>query len=71
MEEVKLRFEALNAAYHNQAGMHPAMARELCYLQLRFLCEIVAIGCLVAHGEMKETHALPAVSASPQLIKGG
>ena len=45
MKEVKLRFDALNAAYNNQAGMHPGMAREHCCLQLRFLCEIIAIGC--------------------------
>ncbi len=27
-------------------------AHELCYLQLRMICELIALGCLAAHGEL-------------------
>ena len=32
----------------------PAMIREFGFLQIRMLCEVVALGCLVAHGDIQE-----------------
>ncbi len=54
MEEARVRLDAINHAFQNDAGLPPRMVRETCYLQLRFLCEIIALGCLVAHGDIKK-----------------
>ena len=31
------------------------LQREYCFLQLRMLCELIALGCLIAHGDIEET----------------
>lgn len=49
MEEVRARFEVLDITV--DAALHPNLIREICYLQYRHLCELVAIGCLVAQGD--------------------
>jgi hypothetical protein len=53
LEEAVTRIHALNIAYQNPAQHPPLIVRENCYLQLRFLCEIIALGCLVAHGDIQ------------------
>src|SRR5512134_2142791 len=55
MEELKVRFAVVNEAAANRAGLPPQIAREICYLQFRMTCEVIALGCLVAHG----THNWP------------
>jgi hypothetical protein len=57
MEEVKIRAFSINAATNVPNALPPPLIREYCFLQLRMLCELVALGCLVAHGDIKETKA--------------
>jgi hypothetical protein len=52
MEEVKVRFDAINHAAIGRTGLGTPFVREFLYLQMRFLCELVALGCLVAHGDI-------------------
>lgn len=52
MEEAKLRIASIDAAINGRCGLHDMMAEEFGYLQLRLLCEIIALGCLVAHGDI-------------------
>lgn len=52
MEEVKARIHAADAAISGKFPIHPLLAQEIAYLQLRLLCEIIALGCLVAHGRI-------------------
>ena len=33
-------------------GLHHRFVEEFCYLQLRMTCELIALGCLVAHGDI-------------------
>jgi hypothetical protein len=50
MEEIKLRVKGLHQYYRGEATMaHGQIAREFCFLQLRMICEIMAIGCLLIH----------------------
>jgi hypothetical protein len=35
--------------------MDPALAGEFCYLQLRKMCEILGVACLLAHGDVEDT----------------
>jgi hypothetical protein len=52
MQEVKVRLEAINVGLTGQTNLPSPIARETCYLQLRMICELIALGCLVAHGDI-------------------
>jgi hypothetical protein len=54
MEEVKLRIGAIDHCTLNRSGLAPHFVKDFCYLQLRMICELIAIGCLVAHGDIVE-----------------
>lgn len=54
MEEVKLRIESIDGVCKAEIGpLRVQMAEEFCYLQLRMICEVIAIACLVMHGNLK------------------
>ena len=69
MEEAKIRFDIINGAYRNEAHYPAAMVREICYLQFRLLCEIIALGCLVAHGDIPEAQAIGDTYEPGKIIK--
>ncbi len=52
MDEAKGRFNAIEAALNGRLGLPDLFAEEFCYLQLRLLCEIIALGCVIAHDSM-------------------
>jgi len=52
MEELKIRFNCANHVAHGHAGLPAPMVREFLYQQLRFMCELIALSCLVAHGDI-------------------
>jgi hypothetical protein len=52
MHEARSRIEALNFILSGRTSLAEGIVRELCWLQLRMLCETIAIGCLVAHGDV-------------------
>lgn len=60
MREAKMRFDTINALTHQagSGGIPGLFAQECIYLQLRMLCELVAVACLVAHGDITETQRL-------------
>jgi hypothetical protein len=55
MEEVKGRAFGINTITQSQIAIGPPLIREYCFLQLRMLCELIALGCLVAHGDITKT----------------
>ena len=55
MEEAKVRFYVIEMAIAGKTGLPERGVREFCYLQLRMLCEVIALACLTANGNMKET----------------
>lgn len=66
MQEVKIRLLALNGILANPALLPDRIVYETAYTQIRISCELVALGCLVAHGDiagarssdiMKDYHA--------------
>lgn len=57
MEEIKLRIETINVLAGGKTGLEPIVVQEACFLQLRLICELIALGCLTAHGDIKETKA--------------
>jgi hypothetical protein len=56
MREVLFRIEYINTIIGGKSGIPHVLASEIAYLQLRMICEIIAIGCLVAHGDLPATH---------------
>lgn len=59
--EIKHRIEAIDLVLDRAVQMRAKIAEEHCYLQLRMICENIAIGCLVLHGD--------ALFASQKLMK--
>lgn len=57
MDEVKVRVNCVDRAVRGQTGFPGPIVREFCYTQLRLLCELIALGCLVAHGDIPATYA--------------
>jgi hypothetical protein len=58
MDEARLRIHAMRNAIRAKDHWVPRLLQEFAYLQLRMLCEIVATGCLVAHGDVKDAGTL-------------
>jgi hypothetical protein len=54
LEEIKLRIASINHCTLGQSGLAAPFVKDFCYLQIRMICELVALGCLVAHGDIKE-----------------
>jgi hypothetical protein len=58
MEEIKLRIEFMQSVLTNRIIMPGQIAREFCHLQLRLICEILAIGSLAIHNDTSDVKAL-------------
>jgi len=69
MEEAKVRLSSLGSAMAGAVGIPKALAREFCFLQLRMLCELIALGCLAAHGDIQGTTGLRKKYAADDIIK--
>jgi hypothetical protein len=52
MLEAKHRLLAMDTALEGKTGLPRPAIREYCFLQLRMLCELIALGCLTAHGDL-------------------
>jgi len=52
MNEVDDRLNILDAAMKELIVPHGALNAEICFLQLRKICELIALGCLSAHGDL-------------------
>lgn len=55
LDEIRARILGINTIVAGTTSLPSWMTAELCYLQLRLLCELVAIGCLLAHGDIDAT----------------
>ncbi len=52
MEEIKRRTEVINHVLGGVVSLPPMAGFELCYVQLRKICEVFALACLTAHGDI-------------------
>ena len=53
MDEIVARIHIVNVSARNDPGFAPGFVRELCYLQFRAICELIAVGCLAIYGDKK------------------
>jgi hypothetical protein len=58
MDEARIRIHAMRDAIDARGSWAPRLLQEFLYLQLRTLCETIALGCLVAHGDVKNRNSL-------------
>jgi hypothetical protein len=52
MDEARIRIHAIRDTINLLDSWSPRLLQEFVYLQLRTLCETIALGCLVAHGDV-------------------
>jgi len=55
MAEVKARHRCIKTLLEEQTGLQRPFLREFALLQIRMICESIALGCLVAHGDIEAT----------------
>ena len=60
MREIKFRLSAIESAMNGETNLQRILAQEFCFLQLRMICELVALACLCAHGDLSEASRLKA-----------
>jgi hypothetical protein len=73
MEEIKLRLDVMGTLVKPEAAsLIPPWARgEFCYLQLRVVCELIALAALIAHGDIEatRTNKLQALYQADKIVK--
>lgn len=55
MEEIKVRIQFIETAITGKLFIQSRLVRESSYLQLRLICEMIALACLIANGDIKPT----------------
>jgi len=55
MQEIKVRLAAIEAALRGDFRLSPPFVEDFCYLQVRMIGELIAIACLLAHGDIPAT----------------
>jgi len=53
LDEARIRILSMNTIVSETKLLPTWITAELCYVQLRMLCELVALGCLLAHGDIE------------------
>jgi hypothetical protein len=57
MEEIKRRTDVIRRVLGGGVVLPQMAAFELCYIQLRKICEVFALACLCAHGDIPEVRS--------------
>jgi hypothetical protein len=52
MHELAIRIDLVAHACDGKLNLTPPYAREYAYLQFRRMCELIALGCLLLHGDL-------------------
>jgi hypothetical protein len=58
MEEIKVRLFSIDMAVSGSMELPQQLLHEYSHLQLRMVCELIALSCLVAHGDIQEATSL-------------
>jgi hypothetical protein len=57
MEEIKFRLGFVEDIIYGRNLIAGTIGKDICYLELRMVCELIALSSLVAHGDIKETRS--------------
>src|SRR5271166_221952 len=69
LQEINMRVDAINHCALGGSRLLPPFVVEFCYIQIRMICELVALGCLVAHGDLEQSRALRKVWSADEIMK--
>lgn len=53
MTEIRQRIDVITGVYKESKRLPPFASRELVYIQMRMICELIGLACLTAHGNME------------------
>jgi hypothetical protein len=56
MAEAKARIDAVNKALAGVYKLPNPLLREFCFLQFRMTCELIALACMAAHGDIADAN---------------
>lgn len=71
MEEIKVRINSVDQGTLGLLySLPPTIVREFCFLQLRLCCELIALSCLVAHGDLSEATRLRGDYQADKIMSG-
>src|SRR4051794_23321534 len=56
MYEIRTRIDTIQICINEQTGLNRPIEWEICFLQLRKICELIALSCLAAHGDIEKVH---------------
>ena len=69
LEEAKVRLDAVQRVAVAPLSDTNPLAEEFCYLQFRMVCELIGLGCLVAHGDISaQQRHLQKLYAAGQIV---
>lgn len=57
IDEIKFRIEWIKKIIHAKISIAETIGRDAGFLELRMICELIAFGCLIAHGDIKQTRS--------------
>lgn len=66
MAEIKERLRVIEKVSNEDIQI--LFAKEICYLELRFICELIAIACLTAQGDFKTQRAFTEEYSPPKIF---
>jgi hypothetical protein len=68
MEEIKIRMDCAIGAIGGRSNLIGPLVRELCFLQFRMIAELIALGALVAHGDISSSQKLRKEYSADRII---
>ncbi len=68
MQELKTRVDVTNDTLKKPPAIPAHMVQEFCLLQVRMICELIALGCPVAHGDIDEANKLNKTYQADKII---
>lgn len=69
MEEIPSRVHNIEIAITGKMGINEVASEEFCYLQIRIICELVALAALVAHGNIQSAQSLRREWSASKIMK--
>jgi hypothetical protein len=57
IDEIKFRITGIKKIIHAEISIAETIGRDAGFLELRMICELIAFGCLIAHGDIKATRS--------------
>jgi hypothetical protein len=68
MQDIKIRSQCIEEACCGGVDLPGEISKDLCYFQLRNICETIAIACLVIHQDESDIKKLSSIWSAPEIM---